>query len=129
MTTTKARRVSRRTLLMIIAASALGAWGGLLLFTYYVRPTGMPAILVVFILLALALPSTCVLLTYLVLWIVLTRRGQRPRWLQVLRESGLISAWLLFNLALSALHSWSLFTAIVSFGIIVVVELLVLGQA
>jgi hypothetical protein len=114
---------------MIIAASALGAWGGLLLFTYYVRPTGTPAILVVFVLLALALPSTCVLLTYLVLWLALTRRGQRPRWLQVLREGGLISAWLLFNLALSTLHSWSLFTAIVSFGIIVVVELLVLGQA
>ena len=128
MTTTNSRRMSRRTLLMVTGAVALGAWGGLLLFTYYV-PRSAPAILGVFILLSLALFCTCMLLTYLVLWVVLARRKQRPRMTQVLRESVLISTWLIFNLLLSVLRSWSLFTAIVSFGIIVVIELLVLGQA
>lgn len=128
MTTFHSRRISRRALLLVISAIALCAWGGLLLFTYFVTISGA-AIFAVFILLGLALFSTCVLLTYLVLWIAFARRGQIPRLRQALREGGLFSAWLLFNLVLSILHSWSLFSAIVSFGIIVIVESLVLGKS
>ena len=123
MTTMKARRVSRRTLLLIIAAAALCAWGGLLLFTYYVSISG-PAIFVVFVLLALALFCTCTLLIYLVSWLI-----HHPGLVLALRESGLISTWLLFNLLLNTLRSWSLFSAIVSFGIIVIIEILVLGRS
>ena len=45
-----------------------------------------------------------------------------------LREGALVSFWVVFNLLLRALHSWSLFVAIVSLGIIIVIEVLSLGR-
>lgn len=131
MTSTRTRRsrISGRGLLIIISASALCAWGGLLLFTYYVQPTSALAIAVVFILLSVALFCTCTLLIYLISRAVLARRARRPSIVQALREGGLTTAWLVFNLLLSTLHSWSIFTTAISFGIIVVIELLVLGRA
>jgi hypothetical protein len=103
-------------------------WGALFVFTYFIRPQNLPAILAVFILLSAALLCTCTLLIYLISWAILAARARRPSLTQALREGGLITAWLIFNLLLSTLHSWSIFTMIVSFGIIVVVELLVLGR-
>lgn len=129
MTTKNTRhRMSRRGILLIIALMALCAWGGLLLFTYYVQPQTQ-AVLLVFFLLSLALWSTCTLLIYLVLWAILARRSRRPGLAQALREGGLFSAWLIFNLLLSVLSGWSIFSAVVSFGIIVVIELLILGRS
>src|SRR5438105_4876141 len=119
MTTTHSRRISRRALLLVLTVVALCAWGGLLLFTKFVA-ISVPAILIVFILLSIALFCTCALLTYLV-----SRLIHRPSLVLALRVSALISTWLLFNLILSALRSWSLFSAIVSLGIIVIIELLV----
>lgn len=129
MTTTNSQRsIGRRGLLGIISLVALCTWGALLLFTYFVQPQSMPAILVVFILLSAALVCTCTLLIYLISWAILAARAQRPSITQALREGGLTAAWLIFNLLLSTLHSWSIFTTVVSFGIIVVIELLVLGR-
>ena len=129
MTTIHSRyQLSRRGLLGILSLVALGAWGGLLLFTYFVQPKGVPALIGVFIILSAALLCTCTLLIYFISWAVLATRSQRPSMTQVLREGGLTTAWLIFNLLLSTLHSWSMFTTIVSFGIIVVIELLVLGS-
>jgi hypothetical protein len=128
MTTTHSRsQLSRRGFLLLLTLSALCAWGGLLLFTYFVQPQGMPAILVVFVLLSVALLCTCTLFIYLISLLVLAARAQRPGITQTLREGGLTTAWLIFNLLLSTLHSWSVFVTIVSFGIIVVIELLLLG--
>lgn len=127
-TTNSLRRLSRRGLISIIALVALCMWGALFIFTYFIRPQSLLAIIVVFILLSVALLCTCTLLIYLILWIVLSSRARRPSLTQALREGGLIAAWLIFNLLLSTLHSWSIFTTIVSFGIIVVIELLVLGR-
>lgn len=124
----RGRMLSNRALLIWIAVVALCMWGGLVLFTYYVQPVGMAAITAAFVLLALALFGTCTLLSYFISWGVLARRGRRPRILQALREGGLISLWLIFNLLLSSLHSWSIFITVIGFGIIVVVELLVLGR-
>ena len=45
-----------------------------------------------------------------------------------LREGALVSLWIVFNLLLRALHSWNLFVAIVSLGIIIVIEVLSLGR-
>ncbi|HEY3992512.1 MAG TPA: hypothetical protein VGM01_06475 [Ktedonobacteraceae bacterium] len=129
MTTTNSQlRLSRRGLISIIALVALCMWGALFVFTYFIRPQNLPAILAVFILLSAALLCTCTLLIYLISWAILAARARRPSLTQALREGGLITAWLIFNLLLSTLHSWSIFTMIVSFGIIVVVELLVLGR-
>src|SRR4051812_22841186 len=100
------RRVSRRGILLMLALMALCAWGGLLLFTYYVQPQARAA-LFVFFLLSLALWTTCTLLISLVLWAILARRSRRLGLTQAMREGGLFSGWLIFNLLLSALSSWS----------------------
>jgi hypothetical protein len=120
--------IRARTLLTSMLIGALLAWGGLLLFTRYVPPQGVPAFLVFFVLLGVALLCTLTLLIYLITLAILVRRARRPRLSLALRQGGLISAWLLFNLLLRALHSWSIFTAAVSFGIIVVIEFLALER-
>lgn len=122
------RRMSRRGILLTLALIAFCSWGGLLVFTYYVQPQAQAA-LFAFFLLGLALWSTCTLLIHFVLWAILARRSRRPGLTQALREGGLFSAWLIFNLLLSALSSWNIFSAVVSFGIILVIELLILGRS
>jgi hypothetical protein len=125
----RGRQVSDRHLLIGIAVVALCMWAGLLLFTYFVKPAGIAAITGAFLLLGLALTGTGTLVIYFISWAVLVRRGRRPHILQSLREGGLTSLWLIFNLLLSSLHSWSIFITVISFAIIVIIELLVLGRA
>lgn len=122
------RRISGRGTLILLLSGALCTWGGLLLFTYYVQPKSAPAIVFVFCLLSMALLCTCTLLVYGISWAVFATRSRRPGIAQALREGGLTTAWLIFNLLLSTLHSWSIFTTLVSLGIIIVIELLVLGR-
>ncbi len=129
MTTTNARRrISTRALLIILSMVALCTWGGLLLFTRYVPPRGVLALVVFFALLETALICTLTPLTYLVTRAILVKRSYRPTSAQAIRQAVLISTWVAFNLLLRVLHSWSIFTAAVSFAIIVVVEILVLGR-
>lgn len=127
-TNSQRRKLSARALLITMSIVMLLAWAGLLLFTRYVPPRGMPAIAAVFLLLSVALFCTFVPLIYLITRAIFAARSRRPRLSQAAREGGLIAAWLVFNLLLRVLQSWSIFTALVSFGIIVVVEILVLGR-
>lgn len=129
MTNAKARRtISARTLLIILPIVALLAWGGLLFFTRYVAPQSVLAFLVFFTLLGMALFCTLAPLIHLATHVMLARRLRaRPILGHAMRQSLLISIWIIFNLSLRVLHSWGLFTAIVSFGIIVVIEILVLS--
>ena len=120
--------MSRRTLLIIMVLVALLAWGGLLLYTYFVAPVGVPAILVSFCLLGVGLLCAFIPLIYFISHLILTARNSRPRLAHASRQAALISAWIIFNLLLRLLHSWSIFTAVVSFGIIIVVEFLALGR-
>jgi hypothetical protein len=106
---------------------ALLAWGGLLLFTRFIAPTGVPSFLGFFSLLGAGLLCTFTPLIYLVARLILAARSSRPTLGQSTRQAGLISAWIIFNLLLRLQHSWSIFTAIVSFGIIVVIEFLALS--
>jgi hypothetical protein len=129
MTTTHPRRsISTHTLLITMPITALLAWGGLLLFARYIAPQSVPALIAFFILLGVALLCTLAPLIYLISRAMLAGRVTRPSLVQATRQSGLISIWIIFNLLLRVLHSWSLFTAIVSFGIIVVIEVLALGH-
>jgi hypothetical protein len=121
---TKRRTISARTLLIIMPITALLAWGGLLLFTRYIPPQSAPALLAFFVLLSLALFCTLTLLIYPITRVIQAGRSKRPELGQAMRQSGLISIWIIFNLLLRVLASWSLFTAIVSFGIIMVIEIL-----
>lgn len=122
------RRMSGRTLLILMLAVLPCAWGGLLLFTRYVPPQNVSAFVVFFVLLSIALLCTFAPLTYFITLAMFASRSRRPRIPQAIRQGGLISAWLVFNLLLRSLHSWSIFTTIVSFGIIVVIEVMVLGR-
>ena len=123
MPNTRSRRaISARTLLILMPVIALVAWGGLLLFTRYVPPQGVWALCIFFVLLGLALFCTLTPLIALGRRIILSSRSSGLG--QAARQSGLISIFIIFNLFLRVLASWSLFTAIVSFGIIVVIEIL-----
>jgi hypothetical protein len=112
------------TLLLLV----LPAWGGLLLFTRLIAPGSVLAFLGFFSLLGSGLLSTLIPLIYLIARIILAARSAQPQLSQVTRQASLISIWIMFNLLLRLLHSWSIFTAVVSFGIIVVIEFLALGR-
>lgn len=122
------RKISIRGLLISTGIVALLAWGGLLLFTRFIAPQSVPSFLGFFGLLAIALFCILTLLTYLITRAILIGRATRPHFGQVVRQAILISTWIIFNLLLRLLHSWSIFTAVVSFGIIVVIEFLALGR-
>ena len=106
---------------------ALLAWGGLLLFTRYVAPASVWSLVVFFALLGVALFCTSAPLIHLATRSMLARRISRPTSGHALRQALLLSIFILFNLLLRVLHSWSLFTALVSLGIMVVIELLALS--
>lgn len=129
MTTNKSRRtISSRALLISIGILALLAWGGLLLFTRFIAPQSVPSFLGFFALFGAALLCTLILLISLITRALLFGSATRLRLSQATRQAALISAWIIFNLLLRLLHSWSIFTAVVSFGIIVVIEFLTLGR-
>jgi hypothetical protein len=127
-TSSRRRRKSGGILFIVLFCVALLAWGGLALFTRYVPPQTVSALLIFFLLLSIALVGTLSSLIYLVTTWILTARSRYAIPGQALRQGGLISLWILCNLLLRLLHSWSFFTAIVSFGIITVVEILALGH-
>lgn len=128
-TPTSRRSISARALFIALPIVALLAWGGLLLFTRYVPPQSTLAFIIFFTLSGVALFCTLAPLIHLVTRGILARRHVRPPVINhALREALLISIWIVFNLSLRVLHSWNFFTAIVSFGIIIVSEILALGR-
>lgn len=122
------RRIGRRGALYSMILLALVAWGALLAFTHFEPPTGITNFVVVFILLFVALACTFSPLAYVISLRFISSRLYRATLRHSLRQGLLLSFWIVFNLVLRALHSWSLFTAIVSLGIIAVVELLSLAR-
>ena len=122
------RRVTRRGALYTIALLALLAWGALLVFTHFEPPTDITNFVVVFILLFVALACTFSPLAYIISLRFISSRLYRATLRHSLRQGILLALWIVFNLMLRALHSWSLFTAIVSLGIIAVIEVLSLAR-
>jgi len=122
------RRIGRRGALYSMVLLALVAWGALLAFTHFEPPAGITNFVVVFILLFVALACTFSPLAYVISLRFISSRLYRATLRHSLRQGLLLSFWIVFNLVLRALHSWSLFTAIVSLGIIAVVELLSLAR-
>ena len=121
-------RMSRRAALYTMMIIAPLAWIGLLLFTRFVPPQTTAAFVTVFVLLYVALTSTLAPLAYVISLRFLSSRLYRATVRHSLRQGALLSLWIVFNLALRALQSWSLFTAIVSLGIIIVIELLAMAR-
>ncbi len=130
MTTNKIgrRKIDDRRLFLILSLAALPLWGVLLLFTHSVPPQSFLAILLFFLFLGAALFSTLTPPIYVLTQRLTTNRAYQLRLSQAIRQAGLIDAWVLFNLLFRLLHSWNIFTAIISFAIIIVLELLALGQ-
>ena len=122
------RRITRRGALYSMALLALIAWGALLAFTHFEPPTAITNFVVVFILLFVALACTFSPLAYLISLRFISSRLYRATLRHSLRQGFLLSFWIVFNLVLRSLHSWSLFTAIVSLGIIAVIEVLSLAR-
>ncbi len=112
-------------LLMVLAPLA---WAALLVFTHFVPPQTVLAYATFFVLLGVALTSTLSPLAYFISLRFVSSRLYRATVRHALRQGALLSLWIVFNLLLRALHSWSLFVAIVSLGIILVVEVLSLGR-
>jgi hypothetical protein len=112
-------------LLMVLAPLA---WAALLVFTHFVPPQTVLAYATFFVLLGVALTSTFSPLAYFISLRFISSRLYRATVRHALRQGALLSLWIVFNLLLRALHSWSLFVAIVSLGIILVVEVLALGR-
>lgn len=111
-----------------MAAIAPLAWGGLLAFTYFEPPTSTTKFVIVFALLFAALACTLTPLAYLISLRFISSRLYRATLRHSLRQGILLALWIVFNLVLRALHSWSIFTAIISLGIVAVVELLSLAR-
>ena len=118
---------NRIALNMLLLLAPL-AWAALLIFTHFVPPQSVQAYVTFFVLLGVALTSTFSPLAYFISTRFTSSRLHRATMRHALREGSLVSLWVVFNLLLRALHSWSLFVAIVSLGIIIVVEVLSLGR-
>ena len=125
---TPSRRITNRSAIYILALLALLAWCALLLFTRFVPPAGIAAFVTVFVLLGVALTSTFSPLAYVIGLRFISSRLYRATMRHSLRQGALLALWVIFNLLLRALNSWSIFTAIVSLGIVVVIEVLALAR-
>jgi len=122
------RRITRRGALYAMAVIAPLVWGGLLAFTYFEPPNSVTKFVLVFVLLFVALACTLTPLSYLISLRFISSRLYRATLRHSLRQGTLLALWIVFNLMLRALHSWSIFTAIVSLGIVAVIELLSLAR-
>lgn len=121
-------RMNGRTALSILAILAPLAWIALLIYTRFVPPRDVLAFVTFFVLLFVALTSTFAPLAYIIGLRFTSSRLYRATVRHSLRQGALLALWIVFNLLLRALNSWSIFTAIVSLGILVVVEILSLAQ-
>ena len=120
--------MTNRTALNMLMVFAPLLWVALLVFTHFVPPQAVPAYLAFFVILGFALTSTLSPLAYFISLRFTSSRLHRATMRHALREGALVSLWIIFNLLLRALHSWNLFVAIVSLGIIIVIEVLSLGR-
>ncbi|GAC1565051.1 MAG: hypothetical protein NVS3B14_01590 [Ktedonobacteraceae bacterium] len=125
---TPRRRITNRGALYTMALLALLAWGALLVFTHFVPPASIANFVIFFGLLFVALACTLSPVAYIISLRFISSQLYRVTLRHSLRQGVLLSLLLVFNLFLRALHSWSLFTAIVSLGIVAVIEVLSLAR-
>jgi hypothetical protein len=124
----RALRINGRAALYILALLAPLAWAALLLYTRFVPPQGALAFAVFFILLDIALTSTLTPLAYVIGLRLISPHLYRATMRHALRQGALLALLVVFNLLLRALNSWSIFTAIVSLAIVIVIEVLALAR-
>jgi hypothetical protein len=117
-------RSSIYRLLLII----LFAWSGLLLFTYFIEPQSLLALIIFFLIVSVALTSTFSIITYGIGRYLLPSRVYHTSIRRAIRQGALLSLAIVLNLILRILHSGSIFTAIMIIGAVAVLEVLVLAK-
>lgn len=120
--------MTNRIALYLLMLLAPLAWGGLFVFTHFVPPQTLLAYTTFFVLLAVALTSTLSPLAYFIGLRFISSRLYRATVRHALLQGALLTLWIVFNLLLRALHSWNIFAAVVSLGIVLVIEVLSLGR-
>jgi hypothetical protein len=120
--------MKQRKLLSAIVLIALLSWGGLLLFTYNVRPSTPLALFAFFLILAVALMIIFFPLAYLIGQRFLFTRRYRSTVSQALRQGALLSFIVIANLALRSLHSWNLLTTFIIIAAVIIIEVLSLAR-
>jgi len=118
---------NRNALYTLMILAPIG-WAGLLLFTRFVAPHTTLAFVAFFVLLGVALTSTFSPVLYFISLRFLSAFRYRASVRHAIRQGALLALCIIFNLILLALHSWSVFTAILIVGIAIVVEVLSLGR-
>jgi len=104
---------------------ALISWGGLLVFAYLVPPHTFLAFIPFFLILAVAITSTVAPIAYIIdRYLPSTQQTVRS----AIRRGGLLALITVLNLALLALHSWNMLTAILIVVAVVVLEVIVLAR-
>lgn len=120
--------MNNRASLYRLLPIALLAWGGLLLFTRFVPPSTPVAFVAFFLILCVALTSTLALTIYFISSRLFAFNRYQPTVHQAIRQGALLALVIALNLIMRALHSWSLFMAIVILGAAVIVEVLALAK-
>ena len=119
--------MSNRSSLYTLLLIAPLAWGGLLLFTRLVAPSTALAFFVFFLILGVALTSVFAPLAYFIgLSFFSARYHATIR--HAIRQGALLTLVIILNLILRALHSWSIFMAVVTLVAAVIIEILSLAR-
>lgn len=120
--------VTRRSILLTLLLIAPVAWGLLLLYARFVPPHNFLAFTCFFALLALALTCTLTPVTYAVGSRLFPLHIYQATLRHAARQAILLTLIILFNLILSALHSWNIYTALAILAAAVVFEILALAR-
>jgi len=118
--------MSARSSIYRLLLITLFAWSGLLLFTYFVEPQSLLALIIFFLIVSVALTSTFAIITYGIGHYLLPARLYHTSIRRAIRQGALLSLAIVLNLILRILHSGSTFTGIMIIGAIIVVEALIL---
>jgi hypothetical protein len=117
-----------RLSLYVLLPIAVLAWGGVLLFTRYTAPASLSAFIIFFLLLEIALISTCSPIAYFIGLRLFPRRLYDATKSHALRQGFLLSLVIVLNLLLRALQSWNIFTGIIILAVAIVIEVLSLAR-
>lgn len=121
-------KLTGRTALYTLMALAPLAWAGLLLFINFVPPRGILAFAIFFILLDVALTCTFSPIAYFISLRFVSSRLYRTTVRHAFHQGALLALCIVLNLILRALHSWSIFTAIVIFAAAIIIEVVLLAR-
>jgi hypothetical protein len=120
--------VTNRSSLTLLSIIALLAWAGLLTFTGFVPPHTLLAFVAFFLILCVALLSTCTPIAYGLGRLFLMRRHHLVTLRYAFRQAILLVIVIVLNLILRALHSWNIFTGLVIIAAAIIIEILALAR-